>query len=245
MKGNKWELVSNLQSDSKGGLVKLLLLLTYVLILMSCENLFTTSAFSGFKTPFSQMSDEQKDASIVEIIAEGSEAERDEAIAYLEKKRGTITATSSDADKQDYVDDTLKLAELASANADLEGALTTLIESSSDGGSAGFLDDLTGDTERLEDLQAASGYMVEAYTVDPESLNTTQLLVGSAGLVSDILQDPVQKDTLENVPDYETATLQAAGFSAEEIDNIQTANEMLDLAKTNGLPDSIAQGLPF
>lgn len=225
--------------------MKLIIMITVILTLMSCENIFTTSAFAGMKTPFSEMSDAQKEASIIDIISSGSESERDDAIEYLEKNRPTITATSSDSEKQEYIEDTLLLAELASANADLEGALTAFIEGSSEGESVDFLDDLTGDADRLEDLQAASGYMAEAYAVDPDRLNTTQLLVGSAGLVSDILQDPDQSAALEAVPDYETATLQAAGFSAEEIDNIQTADEMLDLAKTNGLPDSIAQGLPF
>lgn len=224
-----------------------LLVITLIFTFLSCENIFTTSAFAGFQTSFSDMTSEQKMAAIPDIISSGSNAERDAAIDFLASDRPTITESSSAADREEFVDSTLMMAELASQNADLEGAITTLLEG--DGG-GNFLDDVLNDTDRIEDLQEAAGYMTEAYAVDPDSLSAQQLVIGGAGLVSDIMQDPVANAALEGCADLETATLAAAGFTVEEIDDIQTANAMIEAATSSGdlpagMSDSLTQGLPF
>ena len=97
------------------------------------------------------------------------------------------------------------------------------------------------------DLEVAAGYAVDAFKVDPESLDSTELLIGGLGVLSGIIEDEDNATALGDVEDYETETLTAAGFTTDEIEDIQMASEMLELAEAGASGDmaGLFEGLPI
>lgn len=196
--------------------------LPLLLVLAGCQNIFTTNYLTALRQDPSDLSGD--------ALIEAVKSSRDEeAIEALEKKRITLEEVSDNPElKEQFIEETTLLAELKMEQADVQGALESLVAGSEDGDVETIFEDLINDTERVEDLKSASDYVLEAYEVDPDSVSDTQKLVGSVGLMSDILADEEKKETLDALPDREPETLEAAGFTAEEISKIETADEMLE-----------------
>jgi len=221
----------------------------------SCQDIFTTSFLSGLAADPSSLSGdaltEYTDALLSDPNATSAELEIVEDKLVDSRIEPTAENMANQALKDQYVAETKQLLDLNFKQADVEGILTSLIsddsDSENDSSNESFLTDILDDSDRLDNLEEAAGFAVDAYKVDPESLSSTQLVVGSAGLVSDIISDDTKADALESATDLETDTLESAGFTSTEIENIQMANDMLDLAKSDMTDDmaSMLEGLPF
>jgi len=162
-----------------------------------------------------------------------------------------ITLSESDLTNpvkvQQYLDETAQLIAINMEQANIDGLIEDVLSLGDSEEDSDFLTNLVEDSDRLANIEEASSYAVDAFLVDPESLTSTELVIGSVGLVGNILQDEDRLTDLSEAADLETATLITAGFTADEIDDIQTASEMLELAKS-GLGDDMAslfEGLPF
>lgn len=238
--------------------MKLLVLSVMFLTLVSCENIFTTSAFADFKTDPEDMSSSELKAYANDILSDpnATDAEILEVALLLYENRidPTNDELANDADiREQYVDESLQIAALLQKKADVDDILINLTQ---DSGTGNILGDLLDDQDRVDDLTLSSQLVAQAYSaeqlggVTESEIPPTQLVIGGAGLISDIMQDPAKNAALEGAADLETATLTAAGFSAEEIGRIQTADAMVDSALQSGelstdIADVITQGLPF
>lgn len=231
---------------------KMLLLPLLLFTLFGCMDIFTTSAFASFATDVSDMTDDELIAYLESVsLSDLSDEDLETAETVLSENR--IELSEDDLEDEllvaEYVEQTTQLLEINMAQADVEGLISEVFSTEEGEEDTDIFESILDDEDRLADIEEASGYAVDAYLVDPESLSSTELVVGSVGLVSDILQDEDSADALENVADFETATLVAAGFTTDEIDNIQTANEMIELAESNAGEDSplasLFEGLPF
>jgi len=213
-------------------------------------NIFTTNAFSSFATDPSDMTVEQLEAYLDSTpLSEISDEDLSAIEELLEENR--IELTEDDLDNEDlveqYIEETTQLLEINMAQADVEGLISDVLSIDEGDTESDFMTTLLDDTDRLEDIEEASEYAVEAYNVDPDSLTSTELVVGGVGLISDIIQDDAKSETLESLDDVKTETLEAAGFTSEEITDIQTASAMLELAEDGMSEDmaSIFEGLPI
>lgn len=222
---------------------------TAVLILFmlsSCMDIFTSNLFSEMATDVSDMTPSQISA-YLETTPLSDISDEDLIIIenQLIESRIELTEDSSDEDKALYVSQSSQLLEINISQADVLGLIS---EVSNIGSDDDVIDSILNDTDRLDDITEASDYALDIYEVDPDSLTSTELVVGSVGLISEILKDDTALSNLENVEDYDTDTLEAAGFSEDEISKIQTANEMLNLAESKMGEDSplsdLFEGLP-
>lgn len=214
-------------------------LIPLLLVITGCQNIFTTNYLTALKQDPSDLTGD--------ALIEAAKSSRDEeAIEALEKNRITADEVQDNPElKEQFIEETTLLAELKMEQADVQGALEALITSSEDGDTEDVFEDLINDTDRVEDLKSASNYVLEAYEVDPDSVSDTQKLVGSVGLMSDILSDDSKKEQLESLPDREPETLAEANFTEEEIEKIVKADEMLDgVELPEGLSGS-AEGFVF
>lgn len=228
---------------------KIYLLFILVFTLTSCMDIFTNNVFTSLSTDVSDMSASELSAYLDSTpLSDISE----EDLLEIENTLASSRIVLSDDDlnneelKTQYVEETKQLLDINMAQADVEGLISDVLNT--DDGDTDFVDTLLDDTDRLDNIAEASDYAVDAYLVDPDSLTTTELIVGSVGLLSDILQDDTKSTKLDNVTDFETTTLETAGFTADEISDIQTANEMMTLAENNAGADSpladLFEGMP-
>lgn len=229
-----------------------------ILLLLGCENIFTTSALSGLKSDPEDMSSSELSAYANDVLSDpdATDEEIAEVVALLLENRISPTEEElrSDPDIRDqYIDETLQLAALVQKQADVEDLLINL---TTDNDSDNLLGSILDDQERVDNLSSASSLIAQAYSaeqlggVTESSIEPTQLVLGGAGLISDILQDETKSAALDAAPDLETSTLEGAGFTATEINNIQTSNSMIEAAKSSGglsseITDVITEGLPF
>lgn len=242
--------------------MKLILLFTIIFFLLGCKNIFTTSAFSSFKKDVSDMSTDELVAYISTTPLSDIPAE-DLAIAEIALDESRVELT--DAEKADpslnpvlaaqYVEESVQLLAINMEQADVEGLISDLLAEPEEGEeSLDFVDSLLADTERLDNMEEASEYAVDAFLVDPESLTSTELVVGSVGLISDVIQDSAKSDALSDITEAEPEDFEAAleaavnddgdpVFTAEEIADIQTAQLMLEAAERGIGEDSPMAGL--
>lgn len=239
--------------------MRLIIFITVIISLLGCENIFTTNAFAGLKKDPSDMTSEELTSYANDVLSNpnATDAEIDEMVTLLASNRiePTDEQLANDPELRDqYIEETLQLAALVQKKADVEDLLVNITSADEEEGN--ILGDLLDDQERVDDLNTASTLIAEAYKaeqlggVTETSLEPTELILGSAGLVSDILQDEDKKTNLENAENLDTESLEAQGFTQEEIDNIQTAELMKDAALDSGglspdISDAITEGLPF
>lgn len=224
-----------------------------ILTLSSCMDIFTTSVLSSLKTDVSDMSSSE----LSEYLETTPLSDiSDEDLLSIESSLSDSRLVLTDEDLEDeelksqYLEETKTLLDINMAQSDVEGLISDVLGTVEDGEEdEDFIDTLLDDTERLDNLAEAADYAVDAFLVDSSSLTSTELVVGSVGLLSDILQDDESYSALESVEDYETDTLITAGFTTDEISDIQTANKMLDLAESNSGEDSVLadlfEGMPI
>lgn len=231
---------------------KFLLLPLLLFTLYGCMDIFTTNTFASFATDVSDMTDDELVAYLSSTsLSEISDEDLESAEEVLEESR--IELSEDDLENEtlvaEYVEQTTQLLDINMAQADVEGLISDVFSTEEGEEDTDIIDSILDDADRLADIEEASGYAVDAFLVDPDSLTSTELVVGSVGLVSDILQDEDKADDLEGVEDFETDTLEDAGFTAEEIESIQTASAMIELAESNSGEDSplasLFEGLPF
>ncbi|MBN2618097.1 MAG: hypothetical protein JXR64_07265 [Spirochaetales bacterium] len=220
--------------------------LLLIFLFSGCKDIFTTSLFSDYKEDLSDMSLDELNAYLESTpLSDLSEEELSTAEDTLLDNRIELT---DDLDNPqliaEYLSQTTQLLAINMEQADIEGLLTGALSGEGDSSS---VDDLVNDTERIDDLKSASEFAVDAFVVDPESLTSTELVVGSLGLISDILADEASSEKLDSVEDYNTDTLQDAGFTTEEIENIQLANAMMNLAREDMGDDmaGLLEGVPI
>ncbi len=218
-----------------------------VTFLYSCTDIFTSNLFSELSTDYSDMSEDQLQSNLASDGFPTDPDELQDVEDLLVEFRSELTDDIlNDPDLlEQYVEDTTQLLDLNLQQADVEGLMADLMGASDGGGD--LLSGLEDDVERLENLADAGDYAVEAFELDPDSLSTTQLVVGGVGLISDILQDDTLAAALEDSPTTETADLVAAGFDAQQISDIQTASAMMDAAEAGAEGDiaDLLEGLPF
>ena len=228
---------------------RLLLLTTLIFLLLGCKDIFTTSIMESFKKDASEMTLDELIAYISTTpLSEIPAADLALAETLLEATHLTEEDIANNpALVEQYLEETIQLLAINMAQADVEGLISDLIPV--EGEEAPDLASLLEDTTRLDNMKEASGYAVDAFLVDPESLTSTELLLGGVGLMADILQDDVKATALEGIDTSDTAALEAASFTAEEIENIQTASAMLSLAESGLGEDSpmafLIEGLPI
>ena len=228
----------------------LVILLVIILNIFGCKDLFTNNHLSSFKKRATDMTTNELTVYLSTTpLSNISVEELINAEASLLSSRIELTADDLNNELlvELYLEQTTLLLDINMEQANIDGLLSNIATVSEGGSSEDVISDLLGDTERLANIEQASSYAVDAFRVDPDSLSSTELLVGSVGLLSDILQDSDNLTTLSDAEDYETSTLIAAGFSTDEIENIQTATDMLILAES-GLGDDMSgllQGFLF
>ncbi len=228
--------------------MRLVLLFTLIFFLLGCKDIFTTSAFSSFKKDVSDMSTDELTAYISTTPLSEIPAE-ELAIIEISLEESRIELTDEDIANnpevvEQYIEETTQLMAINMEQADVEGLIADLLVEPEEGEeSLDFVDSILADTERLENMEEASEYAVDAFLVDPESLTSTELVVGSVGLLANILEE--DSTALDGLEDFSTESLEAdpAGFTAEEIVNIQTAQLMLEAAEGGVGEDSPLAGL--
>lgn len=230
--------------------MRLIFLFFLTLFFMSCTEVFTTSLFESFAKDVDDMTVSEIEAYISTMSLSDIS---DEDLLTIEEKLADSRVELTEADLQDselvekFLDQTSTLIEINMEQADVEGLITDILTLEDGADATDLLTTAIEDPARLENLEAAADYAVQAYDIDPESLTSTEIIVGSMGLISDIIQDDANLTALENVTDYETTTLESAGFSTEEIEDIQQAVEMLQYAESNLSGDmaDLFEGLPI
>lgn len=199
-------------------MIKSLLILFLIITTLSCQNIFTTNHLEALKEDPSNMSSEA-------LLAAAEDGDKD-ALEELLKNRITPEEVAADPSLKDqFIKETTLLADYMIEEADFQGLVEDAL-ASEEGGTP--VEDFLNDPNRVEDLETASDLVVEAYLVDPDSLTDTQKLVGSVGLLSDILSDETKSDTLSSLDVRDETTLAVNGFTQDEIDNILLADEMLE-----------------
>lgn len=231
---------------------RLIFIIIILLTFNGCMDIFTTSAFSSFATDPSDMNDEELIAYLSSTpLSEISEENL--AIAETALLENRIELTDSDLSNtvlvKQYIEETIQLLEINMAQANVDSLITDVLSIDGEDGDSDIMTTILDNTERLDNIEEASEYAVDAYRVDPDSLTSTELVVGGVGLISDIIQDEAKADALDTAADVETKTLEDAGFTADEIENIQTASAMLNLAESGVGEDSpmsaLFEGLPI
>lgn len=248
---------------------RLLILFTTLSLLTGCKDIFTTSVFESLAKSAEDMSTEEIDNYLEETPLKDIPEEQLEVIEdTLLEEYDVIEADDLQALKdasaddpvaqqalEEYAEENVQLLEINMEQADVEGLITTMLTESEGSGEEGgeenseeVFTEILEDEERLEDLEAASGFAVEAFKADEDSLSGEQLVVGSLGLVSEIIQiDDPEVEPLDEVDDYETETLLEAGYTADQVEDIQLAADMMEAAEGK-LPEDMAaalEGLPF
>lgn len=230
--------------------LKFSFIILLLIMLLGCRDVFTTSRLSFTAKSVDDMTETELTSYIKDVDLKSL---KPEVLSSAETALANNRVTIDDLDQDDeiavakYLEDTALLLEINKEQADVEGLLTSALSASEGSDSENFVDNLLSDTERIENLKEASGYVADTFALDPDSLSSTDLIVGSAGILGDILQDETKTTNLSGVDDYETATLETAGFTANEIEDIQTATNMLTAAQ-EGLSDDMAgmlEGLLF
>lgn len=197
---------------------KKFILVLLLIGLYGCQDIFTTNYLESLKEDPSNMSSE-------ELLAAAEDGDP-EALEELLDSRITPEEVAADPSlEEQFLDETTLLADYMIEESDFQGALEEVL-AAEEGETP--IEDFLNDSERVEDLETAADLVVEAYNVDPDSVTETQKLVGGLGLLSDVLTDEEKADTLSSLPDRDEETLEAAGFTQEEIDKITLADELLE-----------------
>lgn len=242
--------------------MRLVFFTTLIFLFLGCKDIFTTNVLESYQKDASEMTTDELSA-LLSATPLSDISDEDLALAEtaLEESRIDYSDELSDALKEQYVEETTQLLAINMEQANVEGLISDLLAEPVEGAeSVDFVDSLLADTDRLDNMEEASAYAVDAFLVDPDSLTTSELVVGSVGLVSDVLQDEDKADALSSIsesdPEDFEAALEAAvtdsgepAFTAEEIENIQTAQLMMDAAESSSGEDSplasLFGGLPF
>ncbi len=231
-------------------MTKIYFLILLSLFLFSCRNIFTTNVFSDFKTNPGEMSSEQiydfLESTPLNKISPEDLLSAEGTLAASRVKPSADELSKNSQLKEKYLKETKILLEINKEQADISGLISSALTAEGDQGNS-LVSSILSDSDRLANIAQASSYAVDAFEADPESLESSDLIIGSVGLLGDILSDETSTNKLKSLDNLETSTLTNAGFNTEEIKKIQTADSMIDLAKS-GLDESMSslfEGLPF
>lgn len=193
-------------------------ILSLIVISYSCQDIFTTNYLESLKKDPSDMTNE-------ELLSAAEDGDPEALEALLESRITPEEVANDPALEEQFLQETTLLADYMIEEADFQGALEGVL-----GAEEGEnpIEDFLNDAERVEDLETAADLVLEAYTVDPESVTETQKLVAGVGLLSDVITDEDKAEALSSIEVRDEESLAEAGFTQDEIDDIILADELLE-----------------
>lgn len=209
---------------------KLGLFTLLVLLITGCKDIFVTSAFESFAKSAEDMTEEELEEYLETTPLDNISEEELVSIEETLEESFEVLTEEELTDPEvaaAYAEESVQLLEINMEQADVEGLIIDLATTDeSEGGVEEVFESLVEDEERLEDLEAAADYAVEAFKADQDSLSDTQLIIGAAGLVSDLVTDDT-KDL--DITDIDTESIDETLYTEEEIEKIEQAQDMIDL----------------